>query len=372
MIMKFEIQKYELLNALNTVSPVVSKKSSMDIIKGIYLKCWPGLIEIKATDLALSIKTEVYLGQNKIDKPGEVVFPLKFVDIINALPSDKIFIEVDDNYQATIKCKNSKFKMSCLDADQFPELPTVNDPEKINVDMKKLNIWLNKVLIAVSNNKTDEPFKTGVLFENNYMVATDIYKMSVVKTNINMNNKKVVLPADSLKVIKKIINGNKNDNKCDLDMIISNNYVKFIVAGAEITTSVIETNYPNYKNIIPEDFKTEIKVDRKLLADAIKRLMLVSDEKIKLSVGQDENLISVDYIEIETYGDGKNESAKEIVPALINGEQKQVIAVNDRYLFNCLQILDSDEVNVKLINGFNPICIIEENFTHLIMPLRTN
>ena len=198
--MQFTCAKEDLLTAIGTVNRAASKMQKT-ILECILFSCAEDVITLRATDIALSIKTEM---NAQIEKTGDAAIPAKLLyEIIGRFPeSDVTFRSVGEN-SVEISCLNSKVVLQQMNADEFPVFPELENKEQIKLPQCALRTMINQTLFAAAVNE-DKPILTGLLFDiekdSLTIVALDGYRMAVRKQPaISDISKKCVIPARTLR-----------------------------------------------------------------------------------------------------------------------------------------------------------------------------
>jgi DNA polymerase-3 subunit beta len=292
-------------------------------------------------------------------------------------------IEIELNNQIlNINCGNYKAKINCLDAEDFPIIPQKKDEYQFSIINNKLRNIINKTLSSISLNDIRIEF-TGVnLFfaqDMIYFASTDSYRLSEYEAKINTNkeffdkilNNSIIIPAETLREINKIIcNSDENDK---ILITIENNQIFFDINDIKVVSRLINGKFPPYKQIIPNDFKTTILINKVELLQSIK-IASVFTKKIdgEINISIEDNKLK---IESELQESGKNQIDLNIEK---NGENQNFI-LNPKYLIDGLNVIDSLMVKIMVNNSNSPIVLrsidekeekILDNFIYIIMPIR--
>jgi DNA polymerase III subunit beta len=231
---------------------------------------------------------------------------------------------------------------------------------------------ITQVVIAASLDE-NRPVLAGVYMhteDNNLvLVATDSYRLTEKKIPLKTKTElSVIIPARTMQELVRIL----GDATGDVNIYLEENQVMFQVDSVELTSRLIEGQFPNYKQIIPEDVETTAVVD----TDELTRITKVA------SLFARENAGSM-RIEIQAEGQirvissasqvGENNSNAECEVSGDDGE----VSLNSRYLSDALSVVKDKQTRFSISGKLNP-CIIQpdtdeeaENYIHIIMPLRT-
>ncbi len=378
--MKLVCSQIELNNALQLVTRAVSARPTHPVLANVLMTADEGTDRLSLTgfDLNLGIQTSF---KASVEKSGAITVPARlFGEIISKFSTDSsITLDIDENSQSVdINSLNGNYQMRGMSADDFPELPLVETDKSIKI---KSNIFANAIrgTLFASSSDDSKQILTGVHLSCDSgcleAAATDGHRLAILKLNNpfddeeNDNNFSVTLPSRSLRELERLLNNIQSNESitlfCDKGQVI------FLSENQIVTTRTLEGTYPNYGQLIPEDFNRKICLNRKDFISALERVAVLADQHnnvIKITTDDQNNEkinISVDAQDVGT--------GKETLSSNIEGENIQ-IAFNVRYLIEGLKSINSDSVNI-LANGPTTPAIItpidqSQLFKYLIMPVQ--
>lgn len=363
--MNFICSKEELLEGISTVQKAVTGKTTLPILEGILLTCRNGELIMTATDLDLGIETRVRCD---VQSDGSIVLNSRLLgEIIRKLPEMDIDVEVDDSNTAVIVCGKSRFNIVGQDSKEYPELPSINENTMYKIPQNLLKNMIKQVIFAAAQDET-RPILTGVLFEVRNgilsMVALDAYRLALRKSNINISNDiTAVIPGKTLAEVGKILLTSEED----VSITFTPNHILFTLGSTRIISRLLDGEFINYRQIIPEEYKMRVKVNSKMLLDSIERASLLAKEGktnlIKMNIKDEVMVITSN----SQYG-----NVYEEVPVELEGGELQ-IAFNSKYFIDVLRILDVEEVYLEFSSGVSPSLLKtmdEDVYTYLILPVR--
>ncbi len=374
--MKISTLQENLKKGLSLVSHLAGKNINLPILNNILIEAKEGRIKLVSTNLEIGITC---LVRGKIEKEGSLTVDSKIIsDYIALLANKKINIE-KNNKKLLIESDNYKTIIKSEESDEFPLIPQINKDIYFKAKIKVFKKALNQTVFAVSNNETRVEL-SGVLFVFNKnqltMVATDSYRLAEKKINIKSNTKtenKIIIPAKTLQELSRILTSIKEDQIGDEDQEIefytSNNQVLFIIDSVELISRVIEGQYPDYEQIIPEKPKTEILINRSEFIRAIKAAAIFSKTDV--------NDINLDFpfeknISIISSSSGQSGENITELKSNIKGEDNG-ITVNYKYLLEGVNNFDSDNIIIKVVDNNTP-CILqtdkEDDYLYIVMPIK--
>lgn len=362
--MKFSIEQKQLQNALNISLKGISNKNIMEILKGIYIEAEDNFITLTTNNLEIGIKTKISAD---VTESGTAIIEGKILsDIVRKLPDEILTISVDQDSIVKISTKKAKFKIKAMINSQFPQVEEFESSRYESIDVKLFSEMVRKTHFAASQDET-KGVLTGELIEIDSdtisMVAIDGFRLAIKKipSNYNLGEKKVVVPVKTLQEITKLV----QSENCNFKILFEEKYVSFVVDDTIINSRVLEGDFINYRQIMPKEFMTKIKINTNEFINSLERAMLVSNNNlVKLSI-TDENLkVSARNLEI---GDLEEE-----IPVSHEGKELE-IAFNIKYFLDCLKNLDDEYIYMNFNTNISP-CVItpetDQNYTYLLLPVR--
>ncbi len=374
--MKIKIEKTQLLKALDKLKSVTDAKSTMPILSHVKIVADPdklmGCIQLSATDLHISSYCEISCDVNE---EGSICLPAKdFYDRLKLMPDGDVSIAVKD-LKATIKAAKTqrKFVLQGLDASDFPTIRQVTDDlSSFNIKDKDLAERIDSTIYGVSLDETQPVINSLLLVENNgntTFVGVDGHRMALLKSGDASGGSEYLIPLKAAKELLKLCRESASNKNEDHELVVrADNNILFVDVN-QFTFSTLLSNgqYPPYKQIIPDTFEHEIKIEREKLINAVRAVSIATGhtggvklkfEKNKLTLNA-ENHWGTGDDEIDVEYDG---------PELVYG-------VNAHYLIQALIPVCSECAIFKASNALDPIMITqdtkgEEEYLAIVMPMR--
>ena len=368
--MKFICEKEKLLKAINSVVKGASSKTTMPILEGILIQTNDNEIKLTTYDLEIGIE---YVIESEIEEQGStVVNALMFSEIIRKLPDTQISIVLNENNLLVIECEGSLYKLATMNPEEFPELPKINIENSIQLDQRTLKSMVRKSIFAVSIEE-NRPIFTGCLFEINEnklnVVAVDGFRLAWTSNFLEnkSTNFKAVIPGKTLNEVNKIL----SDSYDYIKIGVSKNQALFEMENCKIVTRLLDGEFLNYKSVIPQNWETRIRVNKKDIQECFERISLISASiaekekkypvKVKIEVGK------VTISCTNQTGDAKEE-------LYIETEGKELEAgFNPKYFLDALKVIDDEEIFIDFGTNISP-CVIRpienEDYSYMILPIR--
>ncbi|MGQ9818698.1 MAG: DNA polymerase III subunit beta [Candidatus Kapaibacteriales bacterium] len=394
--MKFSVELKELNNSLQKVSLALPRKSTIPALEHFYFILTADQLKIIATDQNITIMNQITV--NPVEE-GKVLVPGKRLnDIIKALDENKeiTFSANPETFTVTIKSSHGKYSMKGLDPDDYLDLPELFHSQKPNIaDMvaplnpedkiqtalitAKNLIWGAERTIDFVSKDDFKPAMTGVLFqfqgERLNFVSTDSYRLSCASIfkdsgNIFPTNLSVIIPARAVELLRKvsddaIISFIKTDT--------SISHTRFDFSDVVLITRIIDETYPKYESVIPTTNNYFLKINKKELLSALRRVSLFANsysKQVKLEIQPDSlTLIAED--------EDTSSQGQETIPCEFNGSEF-IVAFNHEYLSQAIENCVLDEEIENVILSFSeptrPVLVKPENDQNrlimLLMPIR--
>ncbi|OGZ63734.1 MAG: DNA polymerase III subunit beta [Candidatus Staskawiczbacteria bacterium RIFCSPLOWO2_01_FULL_40_39] len=373
--MKIEILKENLKSALSVIERVVGKNLSLPILDNVLINTEDSFLNLISTDLETTIKLWVL---TKIVKKGKVVVPAKFLsNFISSLPNEKITIESKE-YNLFIECGSLKTQIQGHNPEDFPIIPEFKDVDFIEVDNKKFCQGVSQI-IDIAQPSQSKPEISGIYFsfsKNSIkIVATDSFRLAEKNVALENSIKKeysFILPQKPARELTNILENKEGI----LKIYFSSSQILFESPMKEmphpqiqITSRLIEGEYPNYQDIIPTKFKTNITLKRDDFLSQIKTASLFASKvnEVKISADAEKKEIEIFSQNPEV---GENKSR---IPVKIDGENIQV-SFNYKFLIDGLLNIKSSEVIFDISKEEGP-CILrpvgDASYIYVVMPIKS-
>ncbi len=368
--MKIVCYKDKLMKALNSVVKGVASKTTMPILEGILIQTNDN--EIKLTTYDLEIGIEYVMECDVLEQGSTVVNAIMFSEIIRKLPDTEIKISVNSNNLLEIECEGALYKLATMNPEEFPELPKIEVENSIEIDQNVLKNMIKRTIFATSSEES-RPIFTGCLFEieNNKLslVAVDGFRLALRKVFLTKqsNDFKAVIPGKTLIELNKII----TDSFETIKIGVSKNQALFEMDNCKIVTRILDGEFLNYKNVIPNNWETRIKVNKNNIQDSFERISLISSSSVekekKYPVKVQVDIGKVTILCTNQTGDAKEE-------LYVSTEGKNLEAgFNPKYFLDSLKAVDDEEVYIEFGSNISPCLIksVENNdYVYMILPIR--
>lgn len=371
----FSLQE-NLKQGLALVGHISSKNVNLPILNNVLIKAEEGKIKLTATNLEIGVVSAV---RGKIEREGSFTVNSKIIsDCINLLPNKKIGLEQKDN-DLLVDCENYQAKAKGQSAEEFPLIPEVDRKNYFSAEAEEVKKAISQVIFATALSETRLEL-SGVLFDFSggslTMAATDSYRLAEKKIKIKANSeeeKKIIVPAKTLQELLRVLSISLDDEveekNTEIKFYISENQILFTYGPTELVSRLIEGQYPDYQQIIPNNSQTKISIDRQELIRAVKMASLFSKtgvNDVNLDFPLSKNQVVISSVSGQTGENITNLEAK------VSGGDNSIV-VNHRYLLEGLNNIEKETVKIEVIDSNTP-CIIrpeqDESYLYIIMPIK--
>ena len=362
--LRITVAKEELAGKLAIVARGVSARTTVLVLGGIQLRAEEGQLHLAATDMEVSLRAAV---DAQVADEGTVVVPGRLLlDIARSLPDNDVTIEhKPEEAVVVVTAGNANYRLHTYSAEDFPRLPEVNTDALYAIERDALVETVARVGRSASRDES-RPVLTGILvrFEPGriVMAATDSYRLAVKETPVEaaLPDLEAIIPARALQELARIATGAD-----EVQLGLQENHVVFGADGTWLTTRRIDGQFPNYRQLLPEQFEYELSLPREELLEVVRRVSLMAQRNSPLRLRFADGDLTVSAV---TQDVGE---ARESLPAPFTGEPME-IGFNAEFLRDGLDSVDSETIKFKLISPLRPAVLEGEadDYVYLIMPIR--
>ncbi len=368
--MKLSLSSAELLAQLQTVTRAASTRSAVQALSGVMITATEASAELLATDMEVGLRVRL---PAEVAQPGRAVLPARLLlDVIRALPADNVTLELRPSEQdVELISGGATFHLRTLRAEDFPTLPEPAADTRMMLPATAFVETVERVARSASKDET-RPVLTGILISATAselrMVATDSYRLSVKRTTLEhqlAGNLEVNVPARALQELARIATQTQST---ELSASVGQNQVVFELDGVVLSSRLIDGQFPNYRQLIPETVEHELRLSTPELTDVVRRISLLAQKNtpLKLAFAEGELTVSAQAPDVG--------EASETIPVPFRGEPFE-IGFNPDFLTVGLESAGADQVVLKLISPLRPGLVESADgsgFLYLIMPIRLN
>jgi DNA polymerase-3 subunit beta len=375
--MKLSCLQENLSRGLAIVSRAVASRATLPITQNVLLETDRSMLKLSATNLEIAITT--WIGA-MIEEEGAITVPARLLtEFVNSLPSDRIDLELEPGSGVLkVVCGRGEARIHGVDANDFPPIPRVEEGVAARIGSQDFKMAITRVAFAAASEES-RPVLTGVeakLSGNRFtLAAADGFRLAVqhgmltepVETEIS-----VIVPARTLTELSRIL-GNQDD-PVEIMMVPSRGQILFRVQGVEVVSQLMQGNFPNYDQLIPQKYETRTVFDLQKLLSATRSAAIFARDgsniiRMQMTPGEEGGESGKAIISAKSEEVGENQG--EVDVETMEGEESK-IAFNCRYLQEVLTVLERGQVALETTSSSSPGVLKPTNsddYIHVVMPM---
>jgi DNA polymerase-3 subunit beta len=371
--MKINVERGALLKALNHVQSVVERRNTIPILSNVLIEAGKGELKLTATDLDIEIVEALpadVLRNGSATAPAHMLY-----DIVRKLPDGaqvQAELLASEGGRLAVSAGTSRFELACLPREDFPQMTAGALPHKFRLAADDLKL-IDKTRFAISTEET-RYYLNGIYLHAAKdtkpkvmrAVATDGHRLARYELELPdgaADMPGVIVPRKTVGELRKLL----DDADGAIDVSLSDTKVQFGFNGVELTSKLIDGNFPPYERVIPSGNDKSLALEAKEFAQSVDRVSTISADKtraVKLNLAKDKVTLSVVNPESGT--------ATEDVGATYSAGALE-IGFNARYLLDITSQIEGKEVRFLLSDAGSPAIIEDAEDTrtlYVLMPLR--
>lgn len=364
--MKLSVTQENLNKALSAVSRVASSKTPLPVLNNILLRTDNNRLIVAATNLEIAIVQ--HIGA-KVTTNGAVTVPARLMtEFISNLPKANVELS-SEHARLSIVSGNFSSTINGVEAEEFPEIPTITDPTTVSVPTDVFKRAVSQTVIAASSDST-RPILTGIYihsFEGNlYFVGTDGYRLSERKIGPTDKTINAVVPATTMSEALRVI----PDGLDTVDIQFDESQAYFKLGDVEVTSRLIDGAFPDYRKLIPEQTEITVDIEKSELNRIVKVASLFARESggsITLKADEAAKKLVINSVASQL---GENTSEGD---AKVTGDGH--VTLNSRYVLEALGTIDADSILFGFSGRLSAVVLRstakDRNYQHIVMPLKS-
>lgn len=357
--------KTQLSEAINNVSRAVAAKTTIEALEGILLRANGDRLKLTAYDLELGISTEI---EADVKQPGSVVISARLLlDMVRRMPSERVSIACDDKNATVITGGVTQFDIVGMSAEEYPDLPELGSGDQVSIGATTLKSMIAQTIFSVAVTDT-RPVQTGSLFEISdgqiTIVSVDGFRLALRRERLNTTDElQFIVPAKTLSEVAKLI----GEEDTTVTMYVGKKHIVFDVNGYHVISRLLEGDFLDYKNAIPDGCTTRIRIGVRNLGGCVERASLLITDRLKSPI---RCVFEQDVVKIScqtAIGRAYDEVSCQ------NEGAKVEIGFNNKFLLDALKACDTDEVYLEMNGPLSPMKILPpegDGFLFLVLPVR--
>jgi DNA polymerase III subunit beta len=365
--------------ALNIVERIIGRNLTLPILNNLLLSAEKNKLKISSTNLEIGINCWV---SSKVQAKGSITVPARLIsEFVNNLPNKKIELKTKDG-NLEIKCEKFKAVFKGLPADDFPLIPKIKNDPLIKIQGNHLRNAFSQV-VEMSSMSESRPEISGIFmkFEDGSirLAATDSFRLAEKTLRLDPNSlskvskeQSLIIPQRTIQELIRILSekdGLADKQETEAEIVLSGGQALFDLGQTQVISRLIDGQYPDYQQIIPDKTQIQVVVNRQEIINNIKIASLFSGKinDVKISINPEKSLIEISSKDIDI-GEHKSQ-----IKTKIEGKAKVEIIFNYRYLLDGLNNILSDKVVLGLNDSASPVTVRpvgDTSYIYLVMPIK--
>jgi DNA polymerase-3 subunit beta len=364
--MELIISRAQFVEALDTVTSVVSSRPTLPILGNVLMDVRKKEIILSATDLEVGVVIKI---EAQSTAEGKITVPArKLLDVVKEMPADEVRITGDAGSKMQLVAGSVEIKLLGLPPDEFPQLPEVKKDAEVKVGAKVFAEMIRKTIYSVSADETRYVLNGAlVLWEKSELkvVTTDGRRLAFMRRPLQSAGGKgeAIIPTKALQELVRLL-GNRED---EVTMTLGEGYARFTAGNVSLTTRLIDGNFPDYEQVIPKNNDKKVVMETAVFLAGVRRASLIAADRsssVRIDAKKGGLVLTASSPELG--------EAREELPANYEGETLSV-AYNARYLMDVLKNIETKEVLLELSTPLAPGVLRpvgDETYVCVVMPIR--
>ncbi len=363
--MRLVCQKEDLSTSLAAVGRAASTKTTVPVLANVLVQAEDGRVRLSATDMEVSLRAPLAA---RVDEGGSIVLPKLAADIVRSMaPGEVVLDHRPGEGVVSVTGGSSSFTLNCHQANEFPDLPA-DEGTGVVLPAATFAAAADRVARAASRDDT-RPVLTGVLVRIEpgmlTMVATDSYRLAVRQAPLEGGPSEPVqalVPARALGEVQRAVT---LAGVSDLEAVLGESQGIFRAGDVRLTTRLIDGQFPDYRQLIPETFEHELELDRAELLGVLSRIGVLAQRNTPVRLAFADGTLTVSAVS-EQFGEGR-----ETVPVPFAGDPVE-IGFNVEFLRAGVESVEGDALRLGIISPLRPGLLrgADDSFRYLLMPIR--
>ncbi|MCY4367203.1 MAG: DNA polymerase III subunit beta [Chloroflexi bacterium] len=375
--MKLSCLQENLSRGLSIVGRAVASRATLPITQNVLLETDRSMLKLSATNLEIAMTT--WIGA-MIEEEGSITLPARLLtEFVNSLPSDRIDLELEAGSGVMqLVCGRAEAQIHGASADDFPPIPQVEEGVSASIGSQDLKTAISRVVFAAATEES-RPVLTGVeakLSGDRFtLAAADGFRLAVQHGTLAAPVAEeigVIVPARTLNELSRLLG--EQDDPVEIMMVPARGQVLFKVAGVEVVSQLLQGTFPNYDQLIPQNYDTRSVFDLQKLLRATRTAAIFARDgsniiRLQMTPPEEEGVAGKAVVSARSEEVGQNQGEVD-TEAIEGGESR--IAFNSKYLQDVLTVLDRGQVALETTTSSSPGVfkpIGSEDYVHVVMPM---
>lgn len=364
--MKIECIKDKLAKSLSKAEKMTAKNASLPILSTILLKASNGKLSISATNLDLGV--EISIPVKVLEEGSVCVSGVIISNFVSGVFDKNISLE---SFEGGLRVftEHTKTTIKTLPFDDFPIIPKNQNDLSFDMNANDFIKGLKNVYYSASVSSIKPTLSSVLIYpdeENIVFVGTDGFRLAekIFKVKKTNDFNQILIPFKNISEIIKSF----EDVSGNINFYLNENQICLVYEDIYLVSRVVNGIYPDYRNFIPKEFKTEVVILKQDLINALKLSNIFTDKfsQVYFKISPKDNLFEITTKNIDI---GENQNK---IDALVKGDSIDSISFNYKYITDCFQSIESDSISLSFNDNSKPVVIKgvnDKTFLYLVMSM---
>lgn len=365
--MNFTISRQPFQKELGLLQGVVEKKSTIPILSNLLLEAKEGGVEIRGTDLDVSIST---FCEAEVKQPGSICLPAKrLFEIVRLLPEAEVEVRLGEKDQVTVRCERTNYRLTGTSPESFPEMKTPA-AGSLSLPTDLFRLLISRTIFAITSEESRYTLN-GAKFELSEsgvrMVSTDGHRLSFMEKKMPLATGRLdfLIPKKTLAELAKL----SAETDDPIEAGVHENHIFFRFGRRVLVSRTLSGQFPNYEMVLPKDNQHHLTIGSSQLATALRRVEVMADDRshgVRLDLS--ENSLQISSQSADAGEAGEHLSVDYQGPEI-------TIGFNVHYLLDFFTVVSEGEVILEFKDGSSQVQLrpkgeIDYDYRYIVMPMR--
>lgn len=359
------VDSTQLTKALRATDKATAKRMSLAVLQCVLLEATNETLTVRATNLDIGIEVQL---PARVKESGVVAVP---GDVLGSLLASGVTGDVTlalEDTTLNVKTKTTHTSINTHNADDFPRIPRLTGGTTLTIGAAELLKGCKSVWYAAATSvMKPELASVAVRYVNGKMVfvATDSFRLA--EKQVSVRN---VAEFDTFLIpvvnVSELVR-NLEDRSGDVVLTITDSQIACQFEDTYITSRIVDGVFPDYGQIIPKEFTTEVTILKADFVTALKTSAIFANKfnQIHFDIAPSDKRFS-----LQTSNSDIG-AAETTLSAALEGDDLE-IRFNYRYINDALQSITADSVVLQFSGVGKPMImrgVGDNSFTYLTMPM---
>ena len=367
--MKIQIKKNLFVEALAYVQTLIDKRNTIPAFSHVKIETKEtDSIQLQATTADMFVKIQIPC---EVKDKGMITLNAKnSFDIAKILAADYVDIFSENVSTVILSSGAGKYQLVSLSPETFPELPRAQELHETVVQNKAFLDLISRTFYCMSEDETKYNL-AGIYFKNMSdrlrIVATDGHRLAYANAEFSLKgvpSDGVIVPKKAIFEMRKVL---QSATTTESTLKLSGSMIGVDNTTTQMMSRLIEGSFPDYTQVIPQNFQREAKINRMKFHNVLRRVSVISNDRNIVKLNFSNKLLTLS-TEDQTIG-----SATEALEIDYKGEAL-TIGFNAFYLLEAIDSLKEEAIVFHLIDDLSPGILKplenSDSMLAVVMPIR--